>query len=50
MTTFLRIVVAIILMLAVAAIVYVASRGHVFFLPFVLILGLPLGALLSRRR
>jgi hypothetical protein len=36
-------------MFAVAAIVYVASHGHIFFLPFVLILGLPLAALLLRR-
>lgn len=28
-------------MVAVAAIVYALSRGHVYFFPFVLILGLP---------
>jgi hypothetical protein len=36
-------------MLAVAAVVYVASRGHVFFFPFVLFLGLPLAALWRSR-
>ena len=36
------------IMLAVAAIVYALSRGHIFFLPFVLILGLPLATLFAR--
>jgi hypothetical protein len=35
-------------MLAVAAIGYALSRGHVFLFPFVLILGVPLAALLRR--
>jgi len=37
-------------MLAIAAVVYVLSRGHIYFFPFVLILGLPLAALFGRRR
>jgi hypothetical protein len=36
-------------MLAVAAIAFALSRGHVFFFPFILILGLPLVALFRRR-
>jgi hypothetical protein len=32
-------------MLAVAAIVYALSRGHVYFFPFILFLGVPLFAL-----
>jgi hypothetical protein len=35
-------------MLAVAAIVYALSHGHIFLFPFVLILGVPLAALLRR--
>jgi len=35
-------------MLAVAATVYAASRGHIFLFPFVLILGVPLAALFGR--
>ena len=39
---------ALAIMLAAAAIVYTLSRGHVFFFPFLLILGVPL-ALLFRK-
>ncbi|HZY96731.1 MAG TPA: hypothetical protein VFE35_06490 [Candidatus Cybelea sp.] len=35
-------------MLVVAAIVYALSSGHVYFFPFLLILGVPLGALLRK--
>ena len=44
----LRVVVAVLLMLLVAFVAYVGTRGHLFLFPFVLILGLPL--LLFRRR
>jgi hypothetical protein len=35
-------------MLAVAALAYALSKGHVFLFPFVLILGVPLVALFRR--
>jgi len=35
-------------MLAAAAIVYALSRGHVFFFPFLLILGVPLAWLFRK--
>jgi hypothetical protein len=44
----LRVAAAAVLMLAVAAIVYVASHGHVYFFPLIVILGLPLAALLRK--
>lgn len=47
-TIVLRILAATALMLAVAATVYAASRGHIFLFPFVLILGVPLAALFGR--
>jgi hypothetical protein len=36
--------------LAIAALVYVVSGGHVFFLPLPLILLLPFGLFIGRRR
>ena len=42
MAVALRVAVAAGLMLFAAAIVYVLTSGHVFFLPFILVLGLPL--------
>jgi hypothetical protein len=44
----LRIGVAILLMIVVAGIAYVGTRGHLFLFPFVLILGLPLLGLFRR--
>jgi hypothetical protein len=45
----LRILAATALMLAIAAIVFALSRGHVLFFPFLLILGVPLLALFKIR-
>jgi hypothetical protein len=45
----LRVVAATAVMVAVAAIVYAASKGHVFFFPFILLLGVPIAALVRRR-
>jgi hypothetical protein len=36
--------------LAIAVLVYVVSGGHVFFLPLIVLLLLPLGLFIGRRR
>lgn len=41
MSVLLRVVAALAAMLVLAAIVFVVSRGHVFFFPLVLLLGVP---------
>ena len=43
-----RVAVAALLMLLAAAVVYALSRGHVFFFPFLLILGAPLAIAFRR--